>query len=116
MTKTILTQTLTEPMLGNLLPIIGLAVFGWLVYKAVIKKEDAYRALLSGRQALVPIFALVAMALIPASTIGLFGVASPLISFIFELATITFIGALLAIMVVYLDSIVEAEKAVPGLA
>lgn len=99
MEPTILAQAAAAPVGGALPGIMGVATFAYLVWQAIIQKQKTVQERLQGLRALVPLAVLVALSLIPAATLTLFGPAQAIMSVILELSIMASIGYVLALTV-----------------
>ena len=81
---------------GTISMITGLAVFLYIVYKVLVKKDETARRKLVGLRGLVPAVVLAIMTFIPASVLALFGPAQTLVTAVFSIMTAGLVGYLLA--------------------
>jgi len=99
-----------------IVPGIALITFLYLVYKAVLKKppETEFRKMLTGVPALVSTALLIALMAIPSTTLLVFGSLQGVFEFITKILAAVLVGSLFATGIVYIDSLIKAERATPG--
>ncbi|HDI72899.1 MAG TPA: hypothetical protein ENF58_02065 [Candidatus Altiarchaeales archaeon] len=99
MADAILTELAQAPVAGALPGLFGIGAFLYLVYQTLVVKARKYIEMMKGMKALVPIAILVALTLIPATTLALFGAGEAFVRAILEISTVTLIGYVLALAV-----------------
>lgn len=84
----LLGQTLVaQTPLTNYIPWIALLVTGYLLYMIFFKKDSKYIELVTTQRVLIPLFMLVALALVPSSVMALFGFAETAIMTVVQIIT-----------------------------
>lgn len=87
------------PVAGALPGIAGIGTFAYLIYQTLIEKKQAFMESMTGMKALVVIGLMLALTMIPAATLVLFGPAQPLMTAILEIAMVGLIGYVFAVVV-----------------
>lgn len=95
----IMVELAQAPVAGSLPGLFGIGAFLYLVYQTLVAKASRYIEMMKGIKALVPIAILIALTLIPATTLALFGAGEPFIRAILEISVVTLIGYVLALAV-----------------
>jgi hypothetical protein len=99
---TILAQAIATPtQITAFLPFIGLAVLAYLLYQVFSKKEEKFIKLMKFPNSAVILLILIAMALIPASTLALLGFLTPTALILTQIFSVVFIAYMLADSIFY---------------
>lgn len=99
----LLQAAMGEISLGNLLPIIGVLSLIAILYKVYVEKSKRVIELLTTQKAILPLLLLLVLGLLPGSIIGLFGIASPVISVIVQVAGAVLVSFLIAGLITVID-------------
>jgi len=94
---------------GTLAMLTGLAVFAYIVYQVLVKKNAEIRKKLIGLRGLTPAIVLAIMTFIPASVLAVFGPAEALVTAVFSIMTAGLLGYLLAWVTLYVLDYVQPE-------
>jgi ABC-type amino acid transport system permease subunit len=95
--------------LGAIIPAIGVALLAFLVYKAVYKKDERYIEMLSGTPALVILMTVIALSVIPAPALAMWGALADAIKWLVGFGGTIGIAIVLAVLINYLA--IVARKA-----
>jgi len=94
---------------GTLAMVVGLAVFGYILYQVVVKKDANIRKKLIGLRGLTPAIVLAIMTFIPGSVLAVFGPAEALVTAVFTVMTAGLVGYLLAWVTLYVLDYVQPD-------
>jgi len=94
---------------GTLAMLAGLAVYGYILYQVVAKKDTEIKKKLTGLRGLTPAIVLAIMTFIPGSVLAVFGPAEALVTAIFSVMTAGLLGYLLAWVTLYVLDYVQPD-------
>ena len=94
---------------GTLSTIVGLGVFGYIVYAVLVQKNTEIKKKLTGLRGLLPAIVLGIMTIIPASVLAVFGPAEALVTAIFSIMTSGLVGYLLAWVTLYVIDYIQPD-------
>jgi len=96
MPASILSQALTLEGLAEFIPWIVLLATAGFGYLVLYKKDAKWTELMTTSSAIVPVFMLIALTMVPAATMGLFGIIEPIMTTVLSI----FSGVLLAFVAI----------------
>jgi len=92
---------MAQTPIQQFVPWIGLITLIYLLYKVFGEKDAKFIELLGTQKLLIPIFILIALALVPASTTVLFGIAEPLIDVLLQIIIAILMGVAVSAGIVF---------------